>query len=113
MKKYNEIASMGAGELQHELEKSRKELHELRIGNALKQLKDTHKIKETRRYIAQLKTVLQQGPVAAPITKEVPAQEEEKKVTKSVAKTGAKKREPTQKERLKKESKAPSKKTKK
>ena len=113
MKKYNEIASMGAGELHHELEKSMKELHELRIGNALKQLKDTHKIKETRRYIAQLKTVLQQGPETAPITKEALAQEEEKKVIKSVPKAGVKKREPPQKERAKKASKAPSKKTKK
>lgn len=60
MKKFNEIASMSIAEIQHELAKSLKDLHELRLGNALKQLKETHKIRVTRRYIAQLKTALRQ-----------------------------------------------------
>tara|TARA_B100000131_G_scaffold292457_1_gene306970 strand:+ start:900 stop:1100 length:201 start_codon:yes stop_codon:yes gene_type:complete len=41
----------------NEEEKLRKELMEFRIQNSAGQLKETHKIKETRKSIAQLKTL--------------------------------------------------------
>jgi len=113
MKKYNEIASLGVRELQQELVKSQKELHELRIANALKQLKDTHKIKETRHYIAQLKTALHQSPASTTVTPASPAQEEEKKkVVKRAPKTATTTRRVSSKERVKKVSKSTSPKTK-
>jgi large subunit ribosomal protein L29 len=108
MKKYHEITSLGVNELQQELVKSQKELHELRIANALKQLKETHKIKETRRYIAQLKTALHQRVSAPTVHPASSAQEEEKKVVKRTLKTATTKRRVFSKERVQKISKSPS-----
>ena len=55
---YNELISMGQNELQKELAKVAESLQELVIANRMRQLKETHKIRISRRYIAQVKTAL-------------------------------------------------------
>ena len=60
MARYQDIIAMSETELLHELKKTLLELHELRMSNKLRQLKETHKIRLAKRYISQIKTALQE-----------------------------------------------------
>jgi len=54
----NELLGRSAGELQNELVDAKKELFNLRLQNATNQLDNTARIKEVRRNIARIKTVM-------------------------------------------------------
>lgn len=60
MARYQDIIAMSETELLHELKKTLVELHELRMSNKLRQLKETHKIRFAKRYVSQIKTALQE-----------------------------------------------------
>jgi len=58
-KKFNEdLRAMSAAELNEELVSAKKELFNLRFQNATNQLDNTSRIKEVRRNIARIQTVL-------------------------------------------------------
>lgn len=88
MHRYSELLNLGWAELQRELEKSSIELQELRMGNRMKQLKETHKIRIAQRYIAQIKTALKHVP---PEAKAAPAAEKTDVSAPKKKKTPAKK----------------------
>ena len=56
----NNLKGMSADELKDELEHAKKELFNLRFQNATNQLDNTSRIKEVRRNIARIQTVLTQ-----------------------------------------------------
>ncbi len=56
----NNLKGMSADELKDELEQAKKELFNLRFQNATNQLDNTSRIKEVRRNIARIQTVLTQ-----------------------------------------------------
>ncbi|MCR4605738.1 MAG: 50S ribosomal protein L29 [Eubacterium sp.] len=56
----NNLKGMSADELKDELEAAKKELFNLRFQNATNQLDNTSRIKEVRRNIARIQTVLTQ-----------------------------------------------------
>ena len=56
----NNLKGMSADELRDELEAAKKELFNLRFQNATNQLDNTSRIKEVRRNIARIQTVLTQ-----------------------------------------------------
>jgi large subunit ribosomal protein L29 len=58
MKKANEIRSLEVDQLEKELSRLQKESFELRNKKAIKQLTTTHELKQNRRAIAQVKTVI-------------------------------------------------------
>ena len=58
MKKANEIRSLEVDQLEKELSRLQKESLELRYKKAIKQLTTTHELKQNRRAIAQVKTVI-------------------------------------------------------
>ncbi len=94
MNKYQELLNMHQAELQKELEESMLHLQELYMGNRLKQLKETHKIAQTRHYIAQIKTALKNIPAetaapAAVVEDSKPAEIETKPVKKAAVKKKA------------------------
>jgi len=57
----NSIAEMSAAELNDELVAAKKELFNLRFQNATNQLDNTSRIKEVRRNIARIETVMAQN----------------------------------------------------
>ena len=54
----NEIQSMSQEELLKTLNEAKRALSELRVRNGVNQLKETHKIRDTRREVARLKMFL-------------------------------------------------------
>jgi len=58
MQTIQELRQLSNGEIQEELKKSSRELMKARLEHATGTLKETHKLKSLRRYIAQLKTIL-------------------------------------------------------
>ncbi len=58
MKKANEIRNLEVDQLEKELYRLQKESFELRNKKAIKQLTTTHELKQNRRAIAQIKTVI-------------------------------------------------------
>ena len=58
MKKANEIRSLEVDQLEKELSRLQKESFELRNKKAIKQLTTTHELRQNRRAIAQVKTVI-------------------------------------------------------
>ena len=58
MKKANEIRNLEVDQLEKELSRLQKESFELRTKKAIKQLTTTHELKQNRRAIAQVKTVI-------------------------------------------------------
>lgn len=53
-----ELISLSEKELHLELEKARKELTQIQLGVKTQHIKDSHKIHEMKRYIAQILTIL-------------------------------------------------------
>ena len=60
MLKATELKALGAGELRDELLRLRREHFNLRMQRASGQLGQTHLLKETRRDIARVKTVMRE-----------------------------------------------------
>lgn len=58
-----ELKNLGTAELTAELQKARKDLFNLRMSSKSKQLKDTHKVTLTKKYIAQILTVLREAQI--------------------------------------------------
>ena len=58
MKKANEIRNLEVDQLEKELSRLQQESFELRNKKAIKQLTPTHELKQNRRAIAQVKTVI-------------------------------------------------------
>lgn len=79
MNRFQELINMSDAELLSELTKIVSELHELRMGNKLRQLKETHKIRLARRYLAQIKTALKYVKLHSNKSEEKPATEEKGK----------------------------------
>ena len=61
----NELMAKSADELQTELVSAKKELFNLKFQNATNQLDNTARIKEVRRNIARIQTVITQNAKAA------------------------------------------------
>ena len=62
--KVEEIRALSAGELAKQLEAAHKELFELRFRLATKQLVNHRQIRETKKKIARLKTIMRQRELA-------------------------------------------------
>lgn len=105
MQSFKEIITLRLEEIRKELSKSLRELHEMQVNNRLRQLKDTHKILETRKYIARLKTALKQMGENPDMIVEVAAasiSKEEEVTTKPAKKTAKKPAAATKKPAVKK-----------
>ena len=61
----NDLRTKSAAELQEELVAAKKELFNLRFQNATNQLDNTSRIKEVRKNIARIQTVIEQSAKAA------------------------------------------------
>ena len=55
------LREMSLEEIQEKLKETREELFNLRFRNSMKQLDNSLKIRETRRHIARIKTVLKEA----------------------------------------------------
>ena len=61
--KANEIREMTSEELQHELEGLKSELFKLRFQHATKQLENPLKLKEVKKNIARVKTIMRENEI--------------------------------------------------